>query len=73
MLTSNCQKSLSGFNFKCPLDYWAEEGLSYIASAVGKPLYADTMTISCMRLSFARICVEVDVDFVVMVKYHWKL
>ena len=74
--------------YNVPLDYWTEEGLSYIARAVGKPLYADTMTVSCKRLSFARICVKVDVHsvltqnidlqlangmcFEVMVKYQWK-
>ena len=35
---------------------------NYIASAVGKPLYADIMTESCARLSFVRICVQLSVD-----------
>lgn len=43
-----------------PLQYWNEEGLSYIASAVGKPLYADEMTESTSRISFAKICMEVN-------------
>ncbi|KAK2641983.1 hypothetical protein Ddye_023746 [Dipteronia dyeriana] len=29
--------------FNIPHEYWTEEGLSYIASAVGKPLYADSL------------------------------
>ncbi|KAF7129811.1 hypothetical protein RHSIM_Rhsim10G0103700 [Rhododendron simsii] len=37
------------------------EGLSYIASAIGKPLYADEMTESARRISYAKICVEVSV------------
>lgn len=45
-----------------PLEYWTADGLSIIASVVGKPLFADALTDSLQRLSFARICVEVDVD-----------
>lgn len=41
-----------------------DEGLSYVASAVGKPLYADKMTETCKGLSYAKICVEVDADLV---------
>lgn len=74
--------------YNVPLELWNEEGLSYIASAIGNPLYADSMTESGQRLSFARICVEVVVgsDFpnsvcveyangknvVIGVKYPWK-
>ena len=43
-----------------PLEFWTLEGLSYIASAIGVPLYADAVKESCSRLSFARICVELD-------------
>ena len=66
--------------YNVPLEYWTEEGLNYISSAVGKPLYAyaDSMTESCARLSFARKCVEVGIDLhfaneryaKVLVKYH---
>lgn len=71
-----------------PLEFWNEEGLSRIASALGVPLYADDMTENCQRLSFARICVEVDVSTELLasvevvnaagvsceipVKYSWK-
>lgn len=41
-------------------EYWTEEGLSCIASAVGKPLYGDTLTESRQRINFARIYVEMD-------------
>ncbi|KAF7124404.1 hypothetical protein RHSIM_Rhsim12G0145000 [Rhododendron simsii] len=44
-----------------PLQYWPEEGLSYIASGIGKPLHADEMTESARRISYAKICVEVGV------------
>ncbi|KAI8569575.1 hypothetical protein RHMOL_Rhmol02G0288700 [Rhododendron molle] len=43
------------------IEFWTEKGLSYIASAVGTPLYADSETEKWKRLSYARICVEVDV------------
>ena len=43
-----------------PIELWTEEGLNHIASAVGKPLYANSATEACTRVVFARICVEVD-------------
>ncbi|KAI8537703.1 hypothetical protein RHMOL_Rhmol09G0045200 [Rhododendron molle] len=48
--------------YNVPLQYWTAEGLSYLASSVGKPLYADEMTETMKRISYARICVEVDVN-----------
>lgn len=48
--------------YNVPLDLWTTTGLSYVASALGKPLYADRMTESCKRLNYAKICVEVDVN-----------
>ncbi|KAK3229879.1 hypothetical protein Dsin_001760 [Dipteronia sinensis] len=46
--------------FIIPHEYWTEEGLSHIASAVGKPLHADSLTESMKRISYARICIEID-------------
>ncbi|KAK2658721.1 hypothetical protein Ddye_005254 [Dipteronia dyeriana] len=46
--------------FNIPHEYWTEEGLSYIASAFGKPLYADSLIESMKRISFARVCIEID-------------
>ena len=43
-----------------PIELWTEAGLSHIASAVGRPLYADAATKTCSRIAFARICIEVD-------------
>lgn len=42
--------------------FWTEDGLSYIASAhsVGTPLFADSLTESGNRLSYARICIQID-------------
>ncbi|KAI8528923.1 hypothetical protein RHMOL_Rhmol12G0185800 [Rhododendron molle] len=71
-----------------PLEMWNEVGLSYLASAVGVPLFADSPTETCQRLSYARLCIEVDVgvdlpdtvdveyangcQVTVGVKYQWK-
>ncbi|KAG5544422.1 hypothetical protein RHGRI_016994 [Rhododendron griersonianum] len=73
--------------YQVPLVLWNAAGLSYIASAIGIPLYADALTESCERLSYARLCVEVEVGSVlpetvdveycgltatVGVKYPWR-
>ncbi|XP_059653973.1 putative disease resistance protein At4g11170 isoform X2 [Cornus florida] len=71
-----------------PLEFWNAKGLSYIASAVGKPLYAGALTESRTRLGFAHICVEIEagIDLVeefdirindsvlipIKVEYEWK-
>lgn len=71
-----------------PLEYWTAPGLSYVASAIGRPLYADSVTKRCTRLSYARVCVEIEVgaylpssfwlrldngkDVEITVKYPWK-
>ncbi len=70
-----------------PIEYWNATCLSYIASGVGKPLFADANTESNSKLGFARVFVEVDIDakfpteievdmgngkaFVVGVEYPW--
>ncbi|CAL5409866.1 unnamed protein product [Camellia sinensis] len=41
------------------LELWSEEGLGYIASILGTPLYLDEPTFKKSRLTFARICIEV--------------
>ena len=48
--------------FNIPLEYWTVTSLGYIASAVGIPLHLDTLTDNHSILSFARICIEVDVN-----------
>ena len=47
---------------RLPLEYWNSKCLSYIASGVGKPLFANANTKSNTRLGFARVFVEVDVN-----------
>ncbi|KAL2235450.1 UNVERIFIED_CONTAM: hypothetical protein Sindi_1277200 [Sesamum indicum] len=44
-----------------PMEFWTTEGLSTVASGVGKPLYPDAITRACTRLDFARVCVMIDV------------
>ncbi|KAL2235464.1 UNVERIFIED_CONTAM: hypothetical protein Sindi_1278600 [Sesamum indicum] len=43
-----------------PMEYWTTEGLSTVASGVGKPLYPDAITRACTRLDYARVCVMLD-------------
>ncbi|KAL2252817.1 UNVERIFIED_CONTAM: hypothetical protein Sindi_0076400 [Sesamum indicum] len=45
-----------------PVELWTEEGLSIVASGVGKPLYPDAITRACTRLDFTRVCVMLDVN-----------
>lgn len=59
--------------YNVPLEMWTEQGLSYVASAVGNPLYADQLTESCKRLSYAKICVEVDVDSILPESFELSL
>ncbi|XP_039003778.1 uncharacterized protein LOC120130649 [Hibiscus syriacus] len=39
---------------------WSPEGLSYLASALGNPLYMDTITTSRERLEYVKVCVEIE-------------
>ena len=48
--------------FNIPLEYWTVTSLGYIASVVGIPMHLDNLTENHSRLSFARICIEVDVN-----------
>ena len=43
-----------------PLELFTQRGISYIASAIGNPLYMDRITASQQRLAFAKVCVEVE-------------
>lgn len=45
-----------------PLSYWTSNGLSYIASSIGRPIAIDDTTAKLDPLPFARICVEVKAD-----------
>ena len=44
-----------------PLNCWSSDLLSKTGSTVGVPIYADECTTKQLRVSFARILVEIDV------------
>ncbi|XP_058775608.1 uncharacterized protein LOC131649881 [Vicia villosa] len=44
-----------------PLYLWGKRSLSKIGSALGKPLFTDECTAAKLRVSYARILVEIDV------------
>ncbi|KAI8557667.1 hypothetical protein RHMOL_Rhmol04G0028000 [Rhododendron molle] len=46
--------------YNVPLESWTEDGLSYIASYISNPLYLDDFTQNHSRLTFARVCIEVE-------------
>ncbi|XP_077228453.1 uncharacterized protein LOC143861411 [Tasmannia lanceolata] len=45
-----------------PLEFWSAKGLSKIARFIGNPLFMDSRTAEETRLSYARMCVEVDAE-----------
>ncbi|KAJ6736099.1 hypothetical protein OIU85_018320 [Salix viminalis] len=53
-----------------PLPLWTKEGLSMAASMLGKPLSCDEQTISCRRLDYARLCVELDASLPFVHKFE---
>jgi len=70
-----------------PLDLWTAPTISAIASTVGKPLFVDQRTEQTQRISFARVCVELQVNQPrfssakvrlngvarsIAIKYEWK-
>ena len=44
-----------------PLELFSQTGLSYIASAIGNPLYMDHITTGKNGLAFVKNCVEIGV------------
>ncbi|KAK4384264.1 hypothetical protein Sango_3078300 [Sesamum angolense] len=45
-----------------PVELWTTEGLSTVASGIGRLLYPDAITRACTRLDFARVCVMLNVS-----------
>ncbi|KAK4383961.1 hypothetical protein Sango_3103900 [Sesamum angolense] len=45
-----------------PVELWTTEGLSTVASGIGRPLYPDAITRACTRLDFARVCIMINVS-----------
>ncbi|KAK8716203.1 hypothetical protein V6N13_043521 [Hibiscus sabdariffa] len=58
--------------YRVPLELYLKLGLSYIASAIGIPLYMDSVTASRERLKVAKVYVEVGVG-VKIPKQVWKM
>ncbi|KAL0386037.1 UNVERIFIED_CONTAM: Zinc finger BED domain-containing protein RICESLEEPER 1 [Sesamum radiatum] len=44
------------------VELWTTEGLSIVASGIGKPLYQDAITRACTILDFACVCVMLDIS-----------
>ncbi|KAA3462439.1 hypothetical protein EPI10_028926 [Gossypium australe] len=59
--------------YRVLLELFTQKGLSYIASAIGTPLYMDSVTVSQTRLSYAKICVEISIDTVIPLSINVKL
>ncbi|KAK8605380.1 hypothetical protein V6N13_102162 [Hibiscus sabdariffa] len=49
--------------YNVPLELFNQKCLSYISSALGTPLYMDSVTSNRERVEFAKVCIEVDVAF----------
>ncbi|KAK4382537.1 hypothetical protein Sango_2862900 [Sesamum angolense] len=45
-----------------PVELWTTDGLSTVASGIGRPLYPDAITRACTRLDFARVCIMLNVS-----------
>lgn len=46
---------------RVPDSYWTREGLSFLGSAIGKPLAADELTKKLEILPFAKLCVDYSI------------
>ncbi|KAK8680969.1 hypothetical protein V6N13_109903 [Hibiscus sabdariffa] len=46
--------------FNVPLELYSKKGLTYISSAIGIPLYMDSIKASKKSLEYAKVCVEVS-------------
>ncbi|KAL0420839.1 UNVERIFIED_CONTAM: hypothetical protein Slati_3106800 [Sesamum latifolium] len=44
------------------MELWTNDGLSIVASGIGRPLYPDAITRACTRLDFARVCIMLDIS-----------
>ncbi|KAK8674557.1 hypothetical protein V6N13_032666 [Hibiscus sabdariffa] len=60
-------RSILLFEFICVLCHWnfLQVLASVIASALGVPLYMDSITANRQRLAYAKVCVEMSADFCV--------
>ncbi|KAL0451204.1 UNVERIFIED_CONTAM: hypothetical protein Slati_1098500 [Sesamum latifolium] len=44
------------------VEFWTNDGLSTVASGIGRPLYQDAIMKACTRLDFARVYVMLDIS-----------
>ncbi|XP_039035972.1 uncharacterized protein LOC120172630 [Hibiscus syriacus] len=51
--------------YNVPLELFTNDGLSYIASAIGFPLSMNSVTTTKTRLEFSKVCVEIGVSDVI--------
>lgn len=59
---------------KCiPVELFTSEGISHITSAVGVPLFMDKAIELRTKLSFARVCVEVEHDVLLPSSIHVEI
>ncbi|XVE86095.1 hypothetical protein DITRI_Ditri18aG0008800 [Diplodiscus trichospermus] len=63
-LEFNMSKLLVWIQSNIPLELFTQKVISYIANALGNPLYMDRFTASQQRLAFAKVCVKLDAKFV---------
>lgn len=59
--------------YNVPVELWSPSGFSHIASAIGRPLHADSITESMQKVSFARICIEVDASKPLLDKFEVEI
>jgi hypothetical protein len=45
-----------------PMEYWTPVCLSHVASAIGKPIFVDSVTEDQTRLGYARVLVKINVN-----------
>jgi hypothetical protein len=55
--------------YNVPLEYWTINGLSCVTSAIGVPLNADLTTLLRIKLSYARVSVEINASQMLVKEY----
>jgi hypothetical protein len=58
--------------YNVPLEYCNIKGLSCVASAIGVPLHIDHTTLLCKKLSYARVCVDIDASKMLVKEYDLR-
>ena len=48
--------------FYLPMELWSPEGLSRVASTIGKPLQVDRMTTTKCGISYAMVCIDMSAE-----------